>query len=96
MSAQHTPGPWTLDKSRMVLGPCFTGELKAICELVRGGSPQQSDANARLIAAAPDLLDLALGVVTAIEGNMMAWPSGVEKHLLEGARAAIAKAGGAQ
>lgn len=58
--SEHTPGPWTLDASRMILGPCFTGELKAIVERVRGGNPREADANARLIASAPTLAaDLA-------------------------------------
>ena len=65
--AKHTPGPWTLDKGRMVLGPCWTGELKAICERVRGGSPQQVDANARLIAAAPELLQACKAVLIRLD-----------------------------
>ena len=56
LKGKWTPGPWTLDQSRMVLGPCFTGELKSICDKVRGGSPEQAQANARLIAAAPRMI----------------------------------------
>ncbi len=55
MSA-HTPGPWTLE-GRMVLGRAFDGSEKAIVECVRGGSPDEADANATLITAAPELLE---------------------------------------
>lgn len=60
MSA-HTPGPWETNglHGREVWGRDFTGNLKAITERVRGGSPEQAQANARLIAAAPDLLEAA-------------------------------------
>jgi hypothetical protein len=54
----HTLAPWTLD-GRTVLGRAFDGSMHAIVERVRGGSPGEADANARLIAAAPDLLTAA-------------------------------------
>jgi len=45
-----------------------------------------------LHVAAPDLLDVAKAIVTAIEGQMLVLPTHVEKHLLDGAHAAIRKA----
>ena len=42
---EHTKGPWTLDASRMVLAPNFTGELSAIVDRVRGGSPDLESRN---------------------------------------------------
>lgn len=64
MSAQHTPGPWRLDSDEGccgVLGP--DGFMVADCTIFSllpdAPSPERWDANARLIAAAPDLLALA-------------------------------------
>lgn len=54
MSA-HTPAPWTM-VGREIFGNAFDGSARLICDRVRGGSPTAADANARLIAAAPDLL----------------------------------------
>jgi hypothetical protein len=64
--AMHTPGPWTTNipenpisplaaMDRMVLARAFDGSEKAIVDRVRGGSPEQANANARLIAAAPTM-----------------------------------------
>lgn len=51
-------------------------------------------ADAALMAAAPDLLDVCEAIVTAFAGNH--FPSDVQKHVLDGARAAIARAVPAQ
>ncbi len=57
MSTQHTPGPWTVDRS-------VNGELEPFDSkdrhLLNSHSElplAEREANARLIAAAPDLLD---------------------------------------
>jgi hypothetical protein len=66
-----TPGPWSLDKWNDI---CAGSDL-VICAVGRGSSfkstyytPSKSEtlANARLIAAAPELLD----VLTAIKGAL--------------------------
>lgn len=57
LTRRHTPGPWSLDVTRAIFGKDFTGQWKAIVDRVRGGSPTQADANARLIVAAPELLE---------------------------------------
>lgn len=56
MSA-HTPGPWTLSPYSSIVGIAISGGGFVIAG-VRGGR-EFSEANARLIAAAPDLLALA-------------------------------------
>jgi hypothetical protein len=62
--AEHTPGPWTIDRPTMgfsqITGP--NGEL--IFGLAAGSASEKQpdevcDANARLIKAAPDLLEAA-------------------------------------
>ncbi len=54
---KHTPGPWTVDASNSIHGPGNDPE-KTMLAAVRfqGGANNRGDANARLIAAAPDLL----------------------------------------
>lgn len=61
MSEQHTPGPW----SHAIPGDSFVGSDRGlICKrpAVSGGgdAPKSWDDNARLIAAAPELLDALL------------------------------------
>lgn len=89
----HTPGPWRVNEDTCVIAGHADAPF-AVAQVYMG-----SDANARLIAAAPDLLralELALG---QLEGSKPL--SGVHASSLradiEIARAAIAKAkGGAQ
>ena len=57
MNAQHTPGPWIIN-GREIDGPADSGVI--VARLPEWGilaeSPDPASANARLIAAAPDLL----------------------------------------
>lgn len=59
----HTPGPWRIDPNtspeagRAIEAQAFDGSWKYVTVRVRGGSVAQSEANARLIAASPDLLN---------------------------------------
>jgi hypothetical protein len=62
MSAKHTPGPW--DSS--------TYEVEAndgtlICNMSGWKSPEASKANARLIAAAPELLEALKNIYDLLE-----------------------------
>lgn len=86
----HTPGPWTLN-GRTVLGECFTGELRSICDSVRGGDPTQANANARLIAAAPELLE----ALEQIIGDLPSRRDWLDPEVENVAREAIRKARGA-
>lgn len=82
----HTPGPWATEineyGSRRI-GVVFAGgrNIARICG--KGSMPQpaansfgaltdESDANARLIAAAPDLLEALLKCLPLIEGEVPA------------------------
>lgn len=54
MSAQHTPGPWERDDK----GRTISSAKGPICECFSGPvGVEECDANERLIAAAPDLLN---------------------------------------
>ena len=57
MSAQHTPGPWEIDfgYNRIInfIGPCVPNQYAGSAWL------EVTEADARLIAAAPELLEFA-------------------------------------
>jgi hypothetical protein len=88
MNAQHTPGPWKVRED-------YAGSMSVVSHdhfLARVGPPntEQSAANARLIAAAPDLLEALREFVESFEG---CYADG-EPAMIK-AQAAIAKATGA-
>ena len=74
--AEHTPGPWTLttgaDNERIVTSTWDADGLDDDVALVYGGNaadPDVREANARLIAAAPDGYALALAVAEYFDGT---------------------------
>lgn len=82
---KHTPGPWRADR-RSILA----GNVRCIAEVYSGAAESlaQADANKRLIAAAPDLLDVVIRLLREdADGEFTI-------GLIEDARAAIAKAEG--
>ena len=97
MSTQHTPGPWRVDPDHCRDVQTSDGAIE-IC-LAEGGKPyginlfsvppiEEAHANARLIAAAPDLLEACIVAFhqTCSVGRPKDW---------EQLRTAIAKATGA-
>jgi hypothetical protein len=112
MSTKHTPGPWFVKKTAM---SCFIdariggGMLQEVAWCGQTATPEHMDANARLIAAAPDLLEaLNRLLITAECVKRQAdnsgktpytdWRSAVDDltKVSDKARAAIAKATGEQ
>jgi hypothetical protein len=102
-SGKHTRGPWAVSQwCEITAGVDRDGDdlvLAAVgrphhsrgaCSVVKG--PAQR-ANARLIAAAPDLLSFAQWVA-GLSSGQHADPWDMLKHIEEVARAAIAKAEG--
>jgi hypothetical protein len=92
VETKHTPGPWRVDIADTVKGP--NGERVAdawIHEAI-----EVSEANARLIAAAPDLLAACESLSDWLEYTMGAQSSVTNRNELraqvESARAAIARA----
>lgn len=79
----HTPGPWELRGCRLVTD--HHGVV--IAERISANGPGTPEANARLIAAAPELLELAKFMVLNIGGYD-------PEKARDMARAAIAKATG--
>lgn len=95
METKHTPGPWQLERLTgdhdigiRVTGPVVSGYTA----FIRTGWPHENqrveqEANAKLIAAAPDLLEALMTLVSSYDAE----DSFAE---LTVARAAIAKATG--
>jgi len=68
MSSQHTPGPWEIT-SRQLTMQTVTHKGNDICDVWnldadRLIDSEQMEANARLIAAAPELLDALIAIST--------------------------------
>lgn len=101
MSGKHTPGPWTTDKADHD-APYQDIKIKAgkhhtVCTVWIDDAPVHDfnslqEANARLIAAAPDLLEALRKVVALWDHHASAHGDGIIYPLHEAARAAIAKA----
>ena len=85
---KHTPGPWRVDYMTVLAG---TKNLVAECASMAVGE-SESKANARLIAAAPEMLEALKTILAHPRTNdksVVFMPDEVAK-----ARAAIAKAEG--
>ena len=96
-SPAHTPGPWDVEPkgSRHFVDGA---DGLTVAYLDRAGVRERSEieANARLIAAAPELLEALEAVLPDLEHYVATHGPGPDKRLAA-ARAAIAKAkGGAQ
>lgn len=103
---RHTPGPWKAG-SKSVSAPETEDRLGLDVRLY-GGNARDNRANARLIAAAPELLEACAAMIAWDEAEKAARPwnedggKGWHERLdacalaFEKARAAIAKATGAQ
>lgn len=98
----HTPGPWTVDDQRqrgdiyttVVIRPHAQGFMLATLDAASftyGDGGMDIEANARLIAAAPELLAALKAVVTHLGGGSFHHLTGENA---ERALAAIAKAEG--
>jgi hypothetical protein len=88
----HAPGPWELGNAvgagrnyTVCAGPVVIARISGNGYPIGKGSAPESDANARLIAAAPDLLAACRLLVDSHTKSTDAWPS------IIAAQAAIAK-----
>ena len=97
---KHTPGPWRVQ----VTGHSFVVEAHTHTEVIsvdENGNPcrwsEYNEANARLIAAAPEMLAALETAYMALIGYLPAHRNDVTDAAISAARAAIAKAtGGAE
>lgn len=100
--SKHTPGPWWLGRdpshfgslTSITGGSDSTGGIRSVAE-VGGLDIDEAEANARLIAAAPDLLAIGKRLVSDVckPGEDMVELQ-VSRADYEAFKAAIAKAGG--
>jgi hypothetical protein len=91
MSTKHTPGPWEIvpaDKQIQIHAKGFKGSLALI-----DWSDERANADARLIAAAPELLDQCKDALTFML-EMVPLPKDHPRCMA--LRAAIAKATGGE
>jgi hypothetical protein len=73
-ATKHTSGPWTIEcgknYSNEIVGKSKTGKDWVLARTTAAKvGRDQDDANARLIAAAPDLLEAAKGIIQSIESG---------------------------
>ena len=93
----HTPGPWTVDYTddnlRIYSGDLLIAEVNGSTEhiKVRGLDEETTEANARLIAAAPDLLATLEQVLARVETLNLFTERGEHAKVVERACAAIGK-----
>lgn len=102
-NCQHTPGPWehreatengtsfVLRRWRITAGDQFIGEVGAAVHRCGSHNENHGDANARLVAAAPDLLAACRKLLNVLESEP---ECAIYRAHAELARAAIAKATG--
>jgi hypothetical protein len=93
---QHTPGPWAVDTDRTILCRNVVG----IADIRSWMGAEEADANARLIAAAPELLEALKDEISEVAALAGPCQAGLMKRCrcadcrLTRSRAAIAKAEG--
>ena len=106
-ASKHTPGPWRVSGHRLAVFTKLNGINVVVADCDRTLGYSESEANARLIASAPDLLE-ALKLWLDIHDKPAGFIGKFGKSLTEAiaaqevkvnaaaaaARAAIAKAGG--
>jgi|SRR5689334_19242645 len=98
--AKHTPGPWRVVERERDDNAAYSIESESgiiVANVISGLGLETEAANARLIAAAPDLLAALHALLDRIDhhfGDTHRYGQGNEWREQEDARAAIAKAGG--
>jgi hypothetical protein len=105
-AANYTKGPWVLSDKLTFNGTNKNGQTKPLFvkqQLLSGNkaammlqhdNADEGNANARLIAAAPELLKFAKHVLSQIESGACGYVDGTEAELKSYAAALIAKAEG--
>ena len=102
---KHTPGPWHLYSDKVKDDPfnriryTVVATGKTICKIYYSsfeGGPTNAEWDARLIAAAPDLLDALKIAVDALERSDYIQMDGDSVDVIDVSRAAIANATGEQ
>src|SRR6185503_14807026 len=105
---EHTPGPWNVCEpvgwmegdrtwtAEQMAQMWWVGKRPGVAVALIDGSAEgrvEAEANARLIAQAPDLLGLCIGILECLDAGDQ-WTAAVQKRTADTLRAAIAKAKG--
>lgn len=100
--SKHTPGPWLIEAQNSHTGAIATVhnttdvwvEIWSENWIVTGMGPEEQSANARLIAAAPELLAALQAVLAEIErpNRPYSTDSWLPSHLAHQVRVAVANA----
>ena len=100
MTAKHTPGPWRMKYDVAGHYNVFGPDRTFIVEVAAHGGSAPDNANARLIAAAPELLEACLSMTNLLQATIVKYVGNgtiltdAEWDQVGQARAAIAKAEG--
>ena len=92
----HTPGPWSINGWDIVQQDCDSTfpPLATVCNGNRSLTLEAIDANARLMAAAPELLAALIEVADGCKYRLRKGEDAGDRATLRLCRAAIAKATG--
>ena len=89
---KHTPGPWEISRGVHAYPFSIESESKTIGFIkLQTGLQEVTEANARLIASAPDLLEACKEILNLLEAEMPIWYLRYHYNVLS---SAIAKATG--
>ena len=89
----HTKGPWRVNGRRIESGPIVAGDGGAVATLHRDLSDGHIEANARLIALAPEMADL-LDLLVKADGERIARDGGTPLPGIYTARYLLARLAG--
>lgn len=78
MTARHTPGPWTLVNHTVMTGTLGSPTYQRIAQCTDRGS--ETEANARLIAAAPTMHKKLADTVAWLDREIETWEGLVTKE----------------
>lgn len=95
----HTPGPWRIGDVRANGEVLIHGDRQIVASAIQGHREYTAEANARLIAAAPDLLDALEELRRWFDDNVSTYEphcSPEYAEMWERVRKAISKARGEQ
>lgn len=93
METKHTPGEWVTESKELNIITVHNGEINIADVLEIDIDPEEAEANARLIACAPMLLETLEGVMKALSRMIDKHdPDSIEAEWIGNAHEAILKA----
>ena len=72
MKTHHTPEPWTIDPEGEIASTIEGGDGRPLCDVYHPNT-RTGEANARLIASAPELLKALIEMVECHKLNPKVW-----------------------